>query len=246
MHRRLLTPILLFLVLCSTRCARGYIDMPAERLTLPRLLLEFRTSGVYRIAQFDPERGVVQYELVETLQGNPPQRQRHLLRIHGKIPAELPAIEAGQQAVVLGADPYGRTLTFLNGAWYIVNFDRDVGALRLEYTSAYFDFRCAFSGELPLLIDASKMLLDGQEVIVPCHKKPKSSEVAQYAVSLRDPHRRLEIADVATRPSAATTHPAAAGGHSPENEPPAKLLATLKEGTTPDDRLHAARTLSAT
>jgi len=230
-----LTFIAILLCLTATP-ARAYIDMPAERLTLPRLLLEFRTSGVYRIERFAPDTGAIRFELVETLQGTPAPFQKHILRMGGKIPAELKGIAVGGQVLLMGADPYGRGLAFINGAWYVTNYEREIGWWRIAYTSAYFDFRCAFaSDDLPLLVRSCKTLLDGEGAIVPCHRKPKSAEIQFCRVSLREPHKRIEVPTPASREEGANKEFI---GARPARDPIADL-----GRPEPIDRIRAAKAL---
>ncbi len=266
MPRRLFILPVALLLIHASHPAQAYIDMPAERLTLPRLLLEFRTSGVYRIERADLEKGAVRYELVETIQGKPSQEQKHILRTGGKIPAELSGIETGRRVLLMGPDPYGRGLAFINGAWYVTTYERDTGWWRIAYTSAYFDFRCAFSGDLPQLIDSCKTLLDGLEVTVPCHIKPKDAQIKWFTASLRQPHRRIEALDpqarptetppAAARPSASqsATHPStpaiirstpATTRSISDGKPLSEILAILSGDPIPLNRLHAARSLAS-
>ncbi len=56
-------------LLLSAAPGTAYIDQNVEALTLPRLLLEFRSVGIFEIARLDLEEGKVQYKLVETVQG---------------------------------------------------------------------------------------------------------------------------------------------------------------------------------
>lgn len=208
---RLLMSLCLTAMLAAAVPTRAYIDMPAEKLTLPRLLLEFRTSGIYRIDRLDIERGAVRFVLVEAIQGTPREAEKHIIRLDGKVPAAFNDIREGDRAVLFGPDPYARSLVFLAGHWYVSNWERDNGWWRIGYTESHFDFACAFCGTLPQLVESCRMLLDGEDVAVPCHGKPKKPEVVLVRLTLRDPHKRIELGDPATRPA---TRPALPDGRS--------------------------------
>ena len=183
--------------------------MPAEKLTLPRLLLEFRSVGVYRVDHVDAEHAAVRFKLAEALAGAPAETEKQILRLDGKFPPEFAAVREGDPAVLFGPDPYGRGLTFLNDHWCVSNFDGATGWWRIAYTSTHYDFGCAFAGTVPGLIDASRKLLDGEEAPVPCHAKPGRPEVGFALCTLRDPHRRALTGDPPTTRAAAApaTHP---------------------------------------
>ncbi|MGA2501031.1 MAG: HEAT repeat domain-containing protein, partial [Tepidisphaeraceae bacterium] len=214
----------LLAMLAASDPGYAYIDMPAEKLTLPRLLLEFRTSGIYRIERLDIERGAVRFAFVEAIQGAPREAEKHVIRLDGKVPAAFADIREGDRAVLFGPDPYARSLVFLAGHWYVSNWERDNGWWRIGYTESHFDFACAFCGPLPQLVENCRTLLDGDEAVVPCHRKPKKPEIALVRVTLRDPHKRIEVADPATRPA---TQPALPDGRSV-----AELLNALNDPTS--------------
>src|SRR4051812_42717587 len=105
---RWLGAALLLVGLCQARLTSAYIDMPAERLTLPRLLLEFRNVGLYGVDWVDAEHRAVRYRLVEAIQGNPEETFKHIINLDGRVPEELKELAEGEPAVVLGPDEYSR------------------------------------------------------------------------------------------------------------------------------------------
>ncbi len=178
--------------------ADAYIDMPAQKLTLPRLVLEFRTAGLYRIDWIDPERRAVRYRLVEVIQGSPAESYKHILSGDGKLPEELKEMAEGDEAVVFGPDQYGRGIALLRGLWYVSNLERDTGWWRIAYTASHYDFNCAYTGSVEKLVECCKALLDGKDVAIPCRRKPKELAVWTVRGNLREPHRRW---DAATQPA---------------------------------------------
>ncbi len=219
----------------------AYIDAPAEKITLPKLMLEFRSCGIYRVDWIDAEHGAVRYQLTEVLQGNPEDSQRHVLRLGGKLPEFLADIAVGDSAVLFGPDPYHRGLGFAHGGWYVSNHERATGWWRIEYTAAYYDFGCAFSGTLPQLVECCKSLLDGEPVTVPCHRKPKEPGLRWVSCSLRDPKRVTEVPEPTMHPASAATTTSAAS-LALANEPATVLLEKLR-ATDGRTRVAAARAL---
>src|SRR5262245_24685096 len=131
------------LMLVPATTAHAYIDMPAEQLTLPRLLLEFRTVGIFQVERVDLERGAVRYKLQERLQGSwQIQESRHSIRLDGKVPAELGNLRQGQSALLFTGDNYSRGIVLVEGAWYCCTIDAD-SWWRIAYTAGHYDFHCA-------------------------------------------------------------------------------------------------------
>jgi HEAT repeat protein len=180
----------------------AYIDGKAENLTLPRLLLEFRNSGIYRVERVDAQRGAVLFRLVEAVQGCPPQTQKHALGAD-RLGKELPAISEGDSAFLMGPDPYKRCLALVNSAWYMANHNCRTGWSTFAYSSSHYDFGCGFSGSLPQLVACCKALLDGHDVVVPCRRKPKDPALHHVRCFLRDPHRKIEASPAETQPAPA-------------------------------------------
>jgi HEAT repeat protein len=172
----------------------AYIDMPAEQLTLPRVMLEFRSIGVCEIDRVDVEKGAVRFKLVERVQGPVESQAKHAIKLNDAVPAELKSLKVGQRCVLFTGDGYGRGLTFVNGAWYCSVVDSNTSWWNIAYTDAYYDFKCAFAGTVPELTDAIKTLLKGEDAFVRCRKKSQKAETQLVSCSLRQRDRKLVLA----------------------------------------------------
>jgi HEAT repeat protein len=179
------------MVLALTPPAQSYIDMPAEGLTIPRLLLEFRSVAVYEVERVDIERGAVKYKMIERLQGGANAAEvRHALKYGEGVPGELKTLKPGQRAVLFAGDGYGRGVTLVEGAWYCSNHDPRGGWWNIAYTAGHYDFNCAYAGSVAALVPAIQKLLRGDDVVVQCRKKSRAPELQWIRSSLREPHKK--------------------------------------------------------
>ena len=232
---------LAILCLLAAAPARAYIDMPAGKLTLPRLLIEFRSAGVFEVERIDPATGAVRYTLVDAVSGDPATPQKHALAPSGKLHPDLATLRAGTRVLLLGPDPYGRGLAFVGGTgeWYVTTYDRAGAWWRLAYTSSQYDFRCAHAGtDVVSLARACRALLDGETVPLVARIKPKEPATAMYSVSLRAPHRREASND-------ATAHPEPIESWGATEATTAQVIERLERSEPVRDRLRAAETLAA-
>jgi len=118
--------------LAATGAAWAYIDVAAEQFTLPRLLLEFRSAGLYEVERVDLEKGAIRFKPIEHIQGlTPAESISHAVSYDGRVPPELKNVRVGQKAVLFRDDPYARAVTMFEGTWYVSNWDRATGWARL-------------------------------------------------------------------------------------------------------------------
>lgn len=181
----------LFFLLIALTPSPAYIDSPAEKLTLPQLILEFRSASVLEVKKVDLERGVVHYKSVEQIQG-PMETQtiKHSIRLSEAVPAELKGLKPGHKAIFFSGDGYKRSLTLAEGAWYCSTWDSRSGWWHIAYTASHYDFNCAFTGSVPDLTNAVHKLLRGDEVLIRCRKKSRTAETQMARCTLREPRRK--------------------------------------------------------
>jgi HEAT repeat protein len=191
--------------------AWAYIDYPAETLTLPRLMLELRSAGLFEVERVDLEKGAIRFKPLEHIQGNAHNDGiNHLILYSGKIPPELQNVKVGQKAVLFYDDPYNRAVTFLEGAWYCSGWDAKTGWARIAYTAATHDFNCCFCGTVSELVAACKAIVRGETAVVRCRVRPNAPETQWVSVNLRDPHRKPVAPAPAGAPAAGPPKPAPA------------------------------------
>lgn len=231
------TLLLTLLVLASiSGPTPAYIDMPAEALTLPRLLMEYSSVGLYEISRVDVERGGVQYRLVETLQGRLTTGDpKHVIKSFGNIPAELSKLKVGQRAVIFTGDCCGRSVVQIEGAWYVTNYSPSTSWSYIAYTAGHYDFNCCFQGDTTALAESLKRLLRGEVVMVNSRKKimTEGSQLVRY--DFRHLHRKEVVA--ANTPTSAQKIQVVR-----DRAPVAEILQLLKDNA-PFTRLEAAEAL---
>lgn len=220
------------LLLLSTD-ALAYLDMPMVKLTVPRLMLEFKNVAVCKVEVFDAGKGAAKFRVVERLQGQSEDEMRYAMAPYGKLAPEFAAVKAGDVAVVFTADPYGRSVVFLAGTFFVANWDKAGEWWRLAGVSGdHYEMRCAFVGTAEELADACSRLLLGQEVVVPCQREPKNTATQWVRYSLRRPHDKTVVG--------ATSVPAGGGeGVEAPADPAAGIVAA-----DPRVRILAARALA--
>jgi HEAT repeat protein len=180
-------------VLVPAAGAWAYIDQPPEQFTLPRLLLEFRSAGLYEVEHIDVEKGAIRFRPVEHIQGIDSGKSiNHVVWYTGSIPPEFKNVKVGQRAVLFRDDPWGRAVTMLEGTWYVSSWDRAAGQARFSTMGNPF-FECAFLGSVAELASACRALVRGEEIVVRCRPKPKAAETQWVATSLREPHKRKVV-----------------------------------------------------
>jgi len=192
---------------------RAYIDRPPEKLTLPRLLLEFKCVGVFRVDRVDVERGAVRYVLVEAIQGREePRTIKHAILSGRQTPEPLRGIRPGQTAVLFRDDPYRRALTLIGDVWYVsARRSGGDGWWRLAYVAPHYDLNCCFRGRVPELVAACKALLAGRAVVVSCRKRRRVEDLQFVRYDLRRPHDKPAVSGpTATRPAASPARSVAA------------------------------------
>ena len=224
-------PVFVGAILLAAGGAWGYIDLAPEQFTLPRLLLEFRSAGLYEVERVDLEKGAVRFRPLEPIQGlAPTESLNHTIGYDGHVVPELKNIQVGQKAVLFRDDPYARAVTMIEGTWYVSGWDRATGWARLATLANPF-FECGFCGTVPELVAACKALVRGETIVVRCRPKPKAAETQWVTTSLREPHKRSVV-------------PAPAGAPADPPKPaPAEALPALLErlrAEKPDVRMDAA------
>lgn len=183
-HYRLWHGCLAVAALLIAAAAWGYIDQPAENLTLPKLLKEFKSVAVLRATKVDSERGKVLWEAVEQIQGAKPQGVvRHQVTLNGRVPDEFKAIKPGTEAIFFCGDRWKRGLTLVDGHWYVCDADADGAWWRMSFTEKHYDFHCCFTGSVAELRDALRKLIDGKPAVVTSRKirgVPTTQRVRYY------------------------------------------------------------------
>jgi len=185
--------VLACVCLAAADAAWAYIDVAPEQFTLPRLLLEFRSAGLYEVERVDLEKGAIRFKPIEHIQGLAPAESiNHAIGYDGRVPPEFKNVRVGQKAVLFRDDPYSRAVTMLEGTWYVSNWDRATGWARLATMANPF-FECGFCGTVPELVAACKALVRGETIVVRCRRKPKAAETQWVTTSLREPHKRAVV-----------------------------------------------------
>lgn len=195
--------------------SQAYIDMSADALTLPRLLLEFRSIGVYEVVRSDLEEGKVQFRLVELIQGAKANTDpKHVLKYGENTPAELKKLKTGQRAVIFAEDGYGRSVVFSDGAWYVATYSSATSWSHIAYTAAHYDFNCCFVGSTAELGEALQQLLKGRAAVVNSRKKSQVAPTQFVRYLFREPHRKEVVAAPkradGSKPKPSETRPALA------------------------------------
>lgn len=180
--------------LCIASTAGAYIDAPPEKLTIPMLIKEFKTIAVLKLERAD-ERGKAKWEIVRVIQGKPDAngpgaRVRQSITLDGKVPEELKQLKPGVQAVFFSEDNWNRSLTLVEGNWYVCEWDAKTGWWRMSYTAAHYDFNCCFVGTTKQLADAIDVLRDGKSVTVRCRKVRRKPEMVEVTYRLDRPEQK--------------------------------------------------------
>jgi hypothetical protein len=217
---------------------RAYIDdLPPEKLTLPQLILEFRSIQVLQIDQLDLARGAVLFKSAERIQGREDAAVlKHSVKFGAKgVPAELKGLKPGQPAILFSGDGYKRTITLVEGAWYCSSHDTRSGWSHIAYTAGHYDFNCAFTGTVSELKETIRQLLRGEEVVMRCRKKARQPETQFVRCSLRLPSKK----EVVPEPKGAARLKIV----TPEKAPLAALVHRL-QGASMAGRVEAAEALA--
>ena len=163
-----------FLAVVMSGSASAYLNAPAEKLTLPELLKEFKSIQIVKAGRMDLDKGVILWQHVEQLQGEKDETTfKHLLKLKDGVPEALKELKPDQTAVFFSQDGWHRGLVLTEKCWYVVDYEADNQVWRITYTDRWYDFNVAFAGSPAELIAAIRTLLKGDEAIVNCHVKPK-------------------------------------------------------------------------
>ncbi|MCY2951188.1 MAG: hypothetical protein NTU53_04330 [Planctomycetota bacterium] len=187
--------ILVLLLICIARTARGYIEPVVEdqdAVTLPRLLLHFHKSvAVVDVQRVDMERGLVRFGVVERIQGAEALKDmRQVILQEGRIPDALRKLKVGQKAVFFGEDSEGQSFLYVEGLWCHSLLRDDSGWRRLHEIRPIYNG--CFTGSADELIVALKRLVMGQEAVVRSRPRGSPQEVwVRY--SMRMPAQRTPV-----------------------------------------------------
>jgi HEAT repeat protein len=175
--------------------ASAYIDGGGVRITLPEILLEFRSAAVLTVEALDAGRGAVRFKIAERLKGTgePPAAVRQLLRKDGATPGFVAGVKPGDRAVWFSGCHDKRSLTLLGGVWYVTAEADGAGWERL--TAERPDCTAVFLGTAPELADAVRALLRGRAVAVPFRPGGAGDGRGFVAYSLAEPHRKQLVPD---------------------------------------------------
>ena len=191
--------ILLFLSM--TAQAPAYLDAPAEKLTLPELIKEFKSIEVMKASRVDLDRGVVIWERAEQIQGKAnADHVRHLIHLHGETPPALSGLKVDYSSLFFSQDGFKRGLLLTEGCWYVADFEADHDCWRIAFTDRHYDFNTCFAGKPEDAATAVKKLLNGEEVIVACHVRPGHPDLQNVRYTLKHPHEKISVSP-ATAPS---------------------------------------------
>ena len=181
-------------ILGTAVSAWGYIDSPAENLTLPQLLKEFKSAAVIRATRVDAQRGKILWEVGEQLQGQRhDQTIRHQITLNGDVPEELKGIKTGTTAIFFWGDRWKRGLTLVDGHWYVVDADADGAWWRMSFTEKHYDFHCCFTGSVQELRSALTTLLESKPVIVACRTRRFSPITHRVRYDPRQPDQKEPV-----------------------------------------------------
>jgi HEAT repeat protein len=194
--RRIL-PLAILLLIAAPR-ASAYIDGGGARITLPEIILEFRSVAVVEVDKVDIGKGLIRYQVVEPLKGKRGSKAiKHQLSLGKDAPAPLKQLKPGHKAVFFTDCVDKRSLTFLDGVWYYTRVKDDgweEGEVRPEFLQV-------FTGTTAGLIDTIKHLLRGQDVTVRCQRRGNPKESAFVRYSFREPHIKFLVRDPAAAPA---------------------------------------------
>jgi HEAT repeat protein len=195
-HCLLANAVTAIVLLAYALPAPAYIDGGGKRITLPEILLEFRSVTVIQVEKADATKHAIRYKVVEQLKGkNKIADPKHQVDFEGAGPAILKQLKPGQTAVFF-TDCYDkRSLTFLDGVWYWTSPIGD----GWEQGPVRQDFNHVFTGTTLELADAVKKLLRGGDVIVRCQAKSGGSSIQFVRYSLREPHAKVLVREPAAR-----------------------------------------------
>lgn len=170
--------------------AQAYIAVSAQRLTLPEVMLEFPTVVAITVDKHDAKRGAFLFRVSETIQGKTPATPiKHAWLKDNQLPAVFADVKTGTQGVMFIGSPDNRSLTFINGVWFISR-PQD-GWERLDEFRD--DFRNLFVGTSDEFIKAARTLSRGGKAIVPIQPKTAKPSTNRFFVQYDAdfPHRRF-------------------------------------------------------
>src|SRR5262245_45579205 len=83
----------------------AYIDQAPEGLTVPRLILEFRSIALLQVERLDFQRGAILFQHKEQIQGPVPfTKAGHVIRLSGSVPEEFKNVKPGDSAIFFSGD----------------------------------------------------------------------------------------------------------------------------------------------
>lgn len=190
--------VVVAIVAFAVRPAVAYIAVPADRLTLPEVMLEFPSVVVLELDKADPKRGAYLFKVAEVLQGNPPKEPvRHVLFPDGKVPERFAGLKPGSRIVTFIGSPDNRTLSFAAGAWYITQPDQGWE----RFNQFRDDFAALYAGSADGLADACRTLARGGAATVRVAPKDVPADARVFVrYDAAFPHRRTPVADPDAKP----------------------------------------------
>jgi hypothetical protein len=183
--------ITLTAALLLTQVALGYIHFPP--MTLPKMCKHSTLIRVLSVKKFDREKGVVIFEVAETLKGKNPSIKsfKHALRPEVKgVKPVLDWLGDDKRAVMFTIEAPGGLAcgyVFIDDYCYSVDYNRPGAYWML--LRAEPDLLACYHGSAKRLHELAKDILAGKEVKVPV-KEPKSPVTEKEKEK-----RRTEVTD---------------------------------------------------
>lgn len=167
--------------------AFGYIAVPASRLTLCEVMLEFPHVVELELAKSDSKRGAYVFEVVEVFQGNLKGPIRLALLEGNKTPMRLMELTPGDRIVAFLGSPDNRSLFFAKGGWFLTQPNQGWE----RFNQFRDDFQSLFVGTPRDLADAVRELKRGGRVTVSIQPEGVSDrDRLHVSYDAEYPHRR--------------------------------------------------------
>lgn len=167
--------------------APAYIAVPANRLTLPEVMLEFPTVLLLELEKVDDATGAARFTVKEVLQGEKPDSVKVALLDGNKIAGRLRGMRPGTKVVAFLGSVDNRSLLLAPGGWFITKPDQGWE----RFTQFRDDFQALFAGFPDDLAREVRTLVRGGMATVPVQPgglKKEERLFVRYEANF--PHRR--------------------------------------------------------